>query len=58
MKRFFVAALSLFLICDSVSNVTSAAQDERFDRSYEPPAPCATRWMQEPSIKPDFPCVR
>ena len=39
MKRFFVAALSLFLICDFVSNVTSAAQDERFDRSYEPPAP-------------------
>ena len=39
MKWFFVAALGLSFICDSVSGATSAAEDERFDRSYEPPAP-------------------
>jgi hypothetical protein len=39
MKRVFVLALGFFFIGDSVSSATSAAQDERFDRSYKPPAP-------------------
>jgi len=39
MKRVFVVALGLFLTFDLVSGATSAARDERFDRSYKPPAP-------------------
>jgi hypothetical protein len=39
MKPVFVVALGLLFICDSFSGTTSAAQDERFDRSYKPPAP-------------------
>jgi len=38
MKQLCIVALSFFFICDSVSNATSAEQD-RFDRSYKPPAP-------------------
>jgi hypothetical protein len=39
MNRLCVVALGLLYVCDSVSNAASAAQDGRFDRSYEPPAP-------------------
>ena len=39
MKRVFVVGLGVFFTFDSFSGATSAAQDDRFDRSYNPPAP-------------------